>query len=388
MKITLSVSEKKRIDVKQRIAFVIDSLNIGGAEKFLITIVNSFVKKGYEPYVILLNDSNALLSELDPEIQVEIFIRRFKYDINVSNRIKAFLYKEGIYKVFCIDPYSFFMARWSFFFDRNISVYLSLHHTLPKSFKRFLLNFTYFKFLKKTDIVVYICQNQKAYFKKKYYINQQESYVIYNGIDSDYFSPSSLNKYLNCNKDMWRANLGLNSADKVILKVAAFRPEKKHTHAVEALGILHQKHKLAAHLVFVGSKKSDDAYIIELKELASRCGVAEYLHIIPSQADVRPYYMLADIFTLTSHTTETFSLSALEAMSFGLPCSLTEIGGASEMIEVNKTGALSKPGDSTSIAASWNMLLSKEFNKEYIRQRVIDNFSAENMIAQYETILS
>jgi glycosyltransferase involved in cell wall biosynthesis len=97
--------------------------------------------------------------------------------------------------------------------------------------------------------------------------------------------------------------------------------------------------------------------------------------------------MLADVYTLTSDT-ETFSLSALEAMSFGLPCSLTDIGGASEMIEINKTGVLSTPGDPVSIAASWNTLLTLEFNREYIRQRVLDNFTSVDMVRHYEALLS
>lgn len=388
MEMTLSIAEKKCVDVKQKVAFVIDSLGVGGAEKFLITIVNSFVKKGYQPYVVLLNDANPLLSELSPEIQVEVFSRKFKYDVGVSFRIRAFLYREGIRKIFCIDPYSFFMARWSFFFDKQISVYLSLHHSLPKSNKRFLLNFTYFRFLKKGDRIIYICHNQEEYFKRKYFIGQYKSHVIYNGVDTSFFSPDRLLESSVFNKNKWKANLNLKAEDKVILKVAAFRPEKKHAHAVEALSVLQQKHQVTAHLVFVGAKKSDDAYIHELKKQALKLGVAEYVHFVPTQADVRPYYMIADIFTLTSSTTETFSLSALEAMSFGLPCSLTNIGGASEMIEENKTGILSKPGNPVSIAASWDTLLSRPFDREYIRNRVKENFSVENMIKQYDALLS
>lgn len=387
MLMRMNALQKQQVELEQDIVFVIDALKVGGSEKFLITLLNSFARKGYNPCVILLSDNNPLLSELDPEVQVEIFARKSKFDLGVSKDVRTFIKENGIRKVFCVDPFSFFMAKWIFFFDKNISFYLSLHHTLPTSFKYFLLNFTYFRLLRKNDSVVYICNNQKDYFQKKYFIGHHKSYVIYNGIDTDYFSPDNVNKTNKPDIDALKSGIGLATSDKVILKVASFRPEKRHNHAVEALGILHLSHQQPAHLVFVGAKDSDATYIKELKTQAKRLGVADYLHFVPMQSDVRPYLMMADIYTLTSHT-ETFSLSALEAMSFGLPCSLTNIGGASEMIEVNKTGTLSTPGDPATIAASWNTLLNLEIDREYIRDRVLKSFSSELMIKQYEALLS
>ena len=54
-----------------RIAFVINGLPIGGAEKFLISIVNHFYTIGYEPIVITLNDQKQLVHELNPHVHVE-----------------------------------------------------------------------------------------------------------------------------------------------------------------------------------------------------------------------------------------------------------------------------------------------------------------------------
>jgi glycosyltransferase involved in cell wall biosynthesis len=92
------------------------------------------------------------------------------------------------------------------------------------------------------------------------------------------------------------------------------------------------------------------------------------------------------MFTLTS-SSETFSLAALEAMSFGLPCSLTDVGGASEMILEGKTGVLSKPLDINSIARSWSDILNGNFDKQVIRKNIEYRFDIEKMFKKYITTI-
>jgi glycosyltransferase involved in cell wall biosynthesis len=97
--------------------------------------------------------------------------------------------------------------------------------------------------------------------------------------------------------------------------------------------------------------------------------------------------MISSIFTLTSHSIETFSLAALEAMSFSLPCSLTDIGGANEMISEGINGFLTQPHNSFSIAESWNHLLNGQFDKQQIRGLVLQQFTSNKMLDQYINLL-
>jgi glycosyltransferase involved in cell wall biosynthesis len=92
---------------------------------------------------------------------------------------------------------------------------------------------------------------------------------------------------------------------------------------------------------------------------------------------------MADVFTLTSYSIETFSLAALEAMSSGVPCSLTNIGGAAEMI-FDHTGKLSQSRDPLSIAQSWFELLQKDFDPMSLHSYVAENFSLDKMLRNYK----
>ncbi len=361
-----------------RIAFVIHGFSMGGAEKFLISIVNQFHKLGYNPIVITLSNDKSLLHELNPAIQVETILKKSKFDIFITNRIKSCIKYNEIKKVFCINPYAFFLTKLAFFFDNTTQFYLSLHSTIPPSYKTYISNFIYYRLVKKKDNIVYICNNQRAYLKDKYLLPNTHEAVIYNGINSEYYSEKALPNF---NYVSLRAAFGFNPYDKIIVKVARINPEKGHLYAIEALSILHQQSQLKPHLVFVGTGEA--SYLSLLKKKVQECGLDNYVHFMGSYSDVRGFYGISDVFTLTSNATETFSIAALEAMSFGLPCSLTNIGGASEMMIEGVTGILSKPNDANSIALSWKTILEKQLKGDSIRKYLQNNFTADGMFQNY-----
>jgi len=361
-----------------RIAFVIHGFSMGGAEKFLISIVNQFHKLGYDPIVITLSNDISLIHELNPSIQVETILKKSKFDFLVTNRIKAFIVQNNIKKVFCINPYAFFLTKLAFYFDSSTQFYLSLHSTIPPSFKTFVLNFLYYRVVRKRDNIIYICNNQRQYLKHKYLLPDTMEAVIYNGVNEWYYSKDALSNF---NFSSLRAAFGFNIDDKIIVKVARLNPEKGHLYAIEALSILHQQFNPKPHLVFVGSGAA--AYLDMLKKKVIEKDLIDYVHFMGAYSDVRGFYGISDVFTLTSNATETFSIAALEAMSFGLPCSLTDIGGASEMIVEGVTGILSKPNDANSIALSWKHILEKQLNGEQIRNHLQENFTADGMFQNY-----
>lgn len=364
------------------IAFIIHGLCMGGAEKFTISLLNHLHKKGHPILLISLSEDLTLAQDLHPDIPIITVLRNSKYDLSVSKKIANILTQNLVHKVFCINSYSYFLTKLALLKHKNIEVFLSLHSTAASGIKNYLQNLLYFRMTNSSDRFVFLCENQKHQLKNKYFIPDNQQYVINNGIDTNYFCPSRNASQV---KQNGRENYNLKEDESVILNVARIAPEKGHLDAIEALYLLHDKYKEKAHLFFVGD--GAPLYKLKIKKLIAHRGLEDFVHFEGNQQDVRRYYQFADIFTLTSRHTETFSIAALEAMAFGLPCSLTEIGGANEMIIPGLNGLLTTPHDPLSIAESWYDLLSSKPKNELIRAHVVAHFKQESMFAQYDAIL-
>lgn len=355
---------------QKKIAFLIHGLVVGGAEKFFISLVNDSYRRGLDPLVILLSSDNALFPEMDAGVRSVIIERSFKYDLTVGKKIREILNKNEIDTVFCVGMFSFFLMKLYMRSGRKTRFILSLHSTIPRSFRDYLMNLVYFRAAGKPDRVLFICKAQQDYLRKYYGFRPQNATIIYNGINTSYFIPGTERTDL----------VPVPPGEKIILKVARMFREKGHQYAITALELLHREHHQPAHLLFVGS--GDAAYEQQIREKAANSPLSSYIHFVPHQTDVRPFLQAADIFTLTSYTTETFSLAALEALSSGVPCSLTRIGGAAEMI-TDFNGELSISRNPGSIAKSWYNILNRRYDKDELHRFVEDNFSLPVMLEHY-----
>ena len=92
----------------------------------------------------------------------------------------------------------------------------------------------------------------------------------------------------------------------------------------------------------------------------------------------------ADLFLLASET-ESFGLSMLEAMSCGVPCVSTQVGGVHEVL--GDTGALTPFGNPGQMAeAALKFLLDEEVHKQASaasRERAVGTFSEGQGVDKY-----
>jgi glycosyltransferase involved in cell wall biosynthesis len=327
--------------------------------------------------VVLLSEEKTLLNELDSRIKVAFVLKKSRLDFFVSRRIKSTIKKEKIKKVFCVNTYSFFLTKLFFLFDKSTQFFLSPHSTIPISKKNFWQNMLYFRLLSKNDTVIYLCKSQKEYLQQKYFYKSKSDHIVYNGIDTQYYNPQTVQNILSASL---KTTLSISNNDYVIIQVARLQEEKRHEDSIDALFFLHNQFNTIAHLLLVGS--GEKVYADFLQQYVQEKKLEHYVHFVGNQNDVRKFYCIADMFTLTSNS-ETFSLAALEAMSFGLPVSLTDVGGAKEMMIEGVTGLLSQPNNIKSIAGSWHQLLHSNIKGQFIRRYVTERFSSERMLQQY-----
>jgi glycosyltransferase involved in cell wall biosynthesis len=367
----------------QKIVFVIHGLPVGGAEKFLITLVNQLPQDAFEPHLILLSQDETLKHELNTTVYIYKVIKRSRFDFSIAKRIKRLIdvISPGI--VMCINTYSFFLTKLGYPADTPCRFILSPHTTIPFSTYNYLQSLVYYRKVGPKDLVLYLCNAQMRYINKAYKLAMHNKKVIYNGIDTSYYSPEKIS-----DTEIASLLLSLNipAHEKIIVQVARVQKEKRHEDAIEALAILN-KNRIAdkVHLLIVGGGEADK--IAMLKNRVHQLGLNDHVHFLGSQQDVRLYYKAASLFTLTSES-ETFSLAALEAMAFGLPAVVTNVGGAAEMITDYENGFLVSPRDPEKIADGWKKALSHPFDSSAIRKQVVDYFSIDQMVNNYLQVFS
>ncbi len=113
-----------------------------------------------------------------------------------------------------------------------------------------------------------------------------------------------------------------NNPKKIILFVARLVKYKGAQHIIKAAKEI-LKNEPSTSFVFVGE---DQGYGEELKKIAKENNVENNCFFTGKVPSVDDYYSLADIFVLAS-TGEGFGLTAVEAMSLGIPSILADMGG-------------------------------------------------------------
>jgi glycosyltransferase involved in cell wall biosynthesis len=145
--------------------------------------------------------------------------------------------------------------------------------------------------------------------------------------------------------------LGILPSELVILAVGRLSAEKGHADLLAAFALAAARPRRARiRLVVVG----DGVEHARLSGLARPLG--DRVLFAGHQADTRPWFWIADLFVLPSHS-EGSPMALLEAMQSRLAIAATAVGGVPELIE-NEVSALLVAGhDPPALAAALDRLL-------------------------------
>jgi len=95
----------------------------------------------------------------------------------------------------------------------------------------------------------------------------------------------------------------------------------------------------------------------------------------------------ADLFLIPSQS-ESFGLSALEAMACEVPVISSSVGGLPELVVHGETGYIAEIGDIDRMAKYAVELLSNDARRDIFakagRRRAIENFAIEKIVTLYE----
>ena len=149
-----------------------------------------------------------------------------------------------------------------------------------------------------------------------------------------------------------RRNLGMDQKTRVLLSVGRLSLEKGHAELMRAIAEVYALLDEPVRLVLVG----DGPERARLEALAEALGIGDAITFAGHQSDVRPYYAIADLFVLPSHSEGSPNV-LLEAMAFGIPVVATAVGGIPEIVTDEESALLVRAHHPQAMAAAIVRLL-------------------------------
>lgn len=283
-----------------------------GSPNVLATVVNGLFNENLRVTLVTSFNNKGFLSNTKCENKK-----------NISYIFK----KNKLFRLFEFLKFQFLSGFFLINFSKNDVIYLNtiqpffpaiiaklkgnkviyhIHEAYPK--KSFFTNFLFF--IVQVTSTKIICVSE-------YVLNQldvksrQKASVIYNSLSLDF-----------CRKQILKNK---TEKEKTILMVSSAR-EYKGVFEFCKLALLLNEYKF--NLVCDASKQ-------EISELFDDYKNIPNLQIVATQTDLHPFYAEADLImnlSIQSQIIETFGLTILEGMSYGLPCIVPPVGGITELV--------------------------------------------------------
>ncbi len=197
--------------------------------------------------------------------------------------------------------------------------------------------------------------------------------VIPNFIDAEQFGRNPNSRHRNALAE---------PNEKIIMHISNFRPVKRVGDVVRVAARVMEK--VPARLILVGD--GPDRPMAE--ERARNLGMDDRVVFLGKQESVGELLACADLFLLPSES-ESFGLSALEAMASEVPVVGTRCGGLEEIIEDRHTGRLFAVGAVDGMAeAAIEILSNPDLQREMgaaARAEAQANFSSQKILEMYES---
>ncbi|KJR40861.1 glycosyl transferase, group 1 [Candidatus Magnetoovum chiemensis] len=199
-------------------------------------------------------------------------------------------------------------------------------------------------------------------------------FVLYNGIDTDLFSPKTANLEL-------KKRLGINS-QYVLISACRLVGWKGLQYGIAALSELVKKYDIT-YLIIGGGDYKDELEAAAVKHKVENNII--FLGEIPNN-ELANYYAISDIALYPSVADETFGISIAEAMSCAKPVVTTTAGAIPEVADKD-CAVLIAPKDAASIVNAVDMLINDSDLRRSLgvkgRKKIMDRFTWNIIVKRF-----
>jgi glycosyltransferase involved in cell wall biosynthesis len=203
--------------------------------------------------------------------------------------------------------------------------------------------------------------------------------LIPNGVDTDVFRPDD------AGRAVVRRELGLTDGTAAIGVIARLDPVKGHELWLRAAGLLARDRP---DLRFVLAGRGVTAGSPQLARWIGDAGLDGRVVLLGERRDIAAIDAAMDLVVMPS-ITEGFPNAVAEAMACGVPCIVTDVGDAAEL--VGDTGWVTPPGNAAGLAAACRAALAAPIDErrrrgQAARERILRQYSLDAMTASYAAL--
>ena len=357
------------------VAFVIEALTVGGAERMVVAMANAFAADGVETHVVCLAHAGELAAELEPEVRLHVLGKRPGVDLPLVPRLRRLLRRIG--------PAAVNSHLW----DANLWTRLALAGTglrvVVTEHNRDVWKSGLYRRIDRalvpvTDLMVAVSADTADFYRSDVGVPERLVHVINNGIDAERYAAGDGRAL----RALWAPD-----GEFLIGTVGRLAEAKNHARLVEAVRLLVDAgHRVRAVIVGEGPER-------ERTEAAVReHGLEAVVLLAGARSDVPDVLAALDLFVLSSDR-EGHPLAALEAQAAGTPVVLTRAGGNADAIASHDGlagGALADP-DAASLARVIGELAADPERlaemSAFARAHALEHFDTRRMVERYAAVL-
>ncbi|MFA5275638.1 MAG: glycosyltransferase family 4 protein [Candidatus Omnitrophota bacterium] len=368
-----------------KILYIITKLELGGAQKQLLSLVTALDRDKFSPYLftaasgILVPETRAI-SGLN--IHLSFFLERPLSpvkDLLAFFEMIRFIKKNNINIVHTHSSKAGIVGRLA---ARVAGVKVIIHTVHGWSFNDFQAPFIrkFYIFLEKlcanfSSKIIVVSQWDKLKGLKENIGKESQYALISYGINHEEFQEKN---------QLLKRESEVLPSDILIGMVACFKPQKTPQDFIELAKLVTIKVNNAKFLM-VG----DGVLRPSLQKLISRYGLQDKVVLAGWRRDIPQILSALDIFVLTS-LWEGLPIAVLEALVSGKPVVATHTGGISEVIRDGENGFLVAPKEIKQMADKLIRLVNDADLRismgEKARLSVADSFSISSMVAAHQTL--
>jgi sugar transferase (PEP-CTERM/EpsH1 system associated) len=374
---------------KIRIAYILNSLQHGGVERYVLNLYKNLDPERFEPILICLRQTKSPMEEeLEREsIAVKFVPRKVGSDFGIYRLLADAIEESGTQIVHSNNWGTYLEAALA---SRRIPGVKHIHvqHGLEFDEKKRLglIKYTAVSVVRRivgrsTHQYISVSHIGSRYLQDKWGAPADKLNVIYNGIDYQRFTP---------NPDLrvkYRQELGLNENDFAIGTVGRFHPVKNFPLLITAMDGL-EKQASNARLFLIGGSEESPLFA-RLNGIVTERKLRDRVTFLFKRNDIHQILNAFDVFVLPSKS-EGLSISILEALSSGLPVIASNVGGNPELVFPDENGLLFESGDVKGLQSA----LARFANEPALRKQlganargiIEEKFSQQKMLNDYMDI--